>query len=93
MNLSFILLIVFAVVVCPVLPAGAADPIFQAGASLIDVSPEKLPAIRNGGFLQVIWTRNSDPLYARSLVLEDGSTSIVLCVVDSCMLPTDVCDA
>lgn len=93
MNLSFILLIVFAVVVCPVLPAGAADPTFQAGASVIDVSPEKLPAIRNGGFLQVIWTRNSDPLYARSLVLEDGSTSIVLCVVDSCMLPTDVCDA
>ncbi len=66
---------------------------FRAGASVIDVSPVKLPAIRNGGFLQAVWSRNSDPLYAHMVVLADGNESIVLCVVDSCMLPTDVCDA
>lgn len=93
MNRLSILRIVCAVAVSAVLPAGAAVPTLKAGASAFDVSPEKLPAIRNGGFLQAIWTRNSDPLYARSLVLTDGSESIVLCVVDSCMLPTDVCDA
>ncbi|MDF1756231.1 MAG: HEAT repeat domain-containing protein [Verrucomicrobiales bacterium] len=71
----------------------ASAPTFLAGASTVDVSPVKLPAIRNGGFLQAVWSRNSDPLYARSLVLDDGKKSIVLCVVDSCMLPTDVCDA
>ena len=71
----------------------AADSGFRAGASTIDISPRKLPAIRNGGFLEAVWSRNGDPLYSRSLVLDDGKESIVLCVVDSCMLPTDVCDA
>lgn len=71
----------------------AADSGFRAGASTIDISPRKLPAIRNGGFLEAVWSRNDDPLYARSLVLDDGKESIVLCVVDSCMLPADECDA
>lgn len=66
---------------------------FRAGASAVDVSPPKLPAIRNGGFLEAIWNRTADPLYARSLVLDDGERTIVLSVVDSCMLPTDICDA
>lgn len=66
---------------------------FRAGASVVDVSPPKLPAIRNGGFLEAVWNRTADPLYARSLVFDDGKETIVLCVVDSCMLPTDTCDA
>jgi len=93
MNSLKILLIAFAAVSCPVFYTGAAESTFQAGASAVDVSPQKLPAIRNGMFLQAVWARNSDPLYARSLVLDDGNESIVLCVVDSCMLPMDVCDA
>lgn len=66
---------------------------FRAGASVVDVSPPKLPSIRNGGFLEAVWNRTADPLYARSLVFDDGKETIVLCVVDSCMLPTDTCDA
>ena len=93
MNSLKTFLIAFAVTAFPVLSTIAAEPSLLAGASTIDVSPQKLPAIRNGGFLQAIWTRNSDPLYARSLVLDDGSKAIVICVVDSCMLPGDVCDA
>lgn len=93
MNLLKSYCIAFAVAACPVLFTAAAEPVLQAGASTIDVSPEKLPAIRNGMFLQAVWAQVSDPLYARSLVLDDGSESIVVCVVDSCMLPTDVCDA
>ncbi|MEX2577669.1 MAG: PVC-type heme-binding CxxCH protein [Verrucomicrobiales bacterium] len=73
-------------------PGRAAEPL-EAGAATIDISPRKLPAIRNGGFLQAIYDRVDDPLYARALVLRSGETSVVLCVVDSCMLPTDVCDA
>ncbi len=65
----------------------------QSGAATVDISPQKLPAIRNGGFIQALWNRVDDPLFARALVLRSGDESVALCVVDSCMLPTDVCDA
>ncbi|MEN3942832.1 PVC-type heme-binding CxxCH protein [Prosthecobacter sp. SYSU 5D2] len=65
----------------------------MAGAATTDISPKKLPAIRNGGFTQVLWNRVDDPLYARALALKSGEETLVICVVDSCMLPTDVCDA
>ncbi|MBB5038916.1 PVC-type heme-binding CxxCH protein [Prosthecobacter dejongeii] len=64
----------------------------HAGAATVDISPQKLPAIRNGGFLQALWKRVDDPLHARALVLKSGSETVVICVVDSCMLPTDVCN-
>lgn len=66
---------------------------FEAGAVAVDVSPRKLPAIRNGSFLQAIANRVDTPLHARALALKSGDTTAVLCVVDSCMLPTDVCNA
>ena len=70
-----------------------AETPLEAGAATVDISPQKLPAIRNGGFLQAIADRVDDPLYARALVLRSGDTTVALCIVDSCMLPTDVCDA
>lgn len=80
-------------VACPVSSEAETRPALLAGSSRADVSPPKLPAIRNGGFLEAIWSRTADPLYARTLVLDDGEETIVLSVVDSCMLPTDTCDA
>lgn len=68
-----------------------ADPLL-AGAATADISPRKLPAIRNGGFLQGLWKRVDDPLFARALVIKSGPETVALCVVDSCMLPTDVCE-
>lgn len=68
----------------------AVEPL-EAGAATVDISPTKLPAIRNGGFLQTMADRVDDPLHARALVLKSGDTTVALCVVDSCMLPTDVC--
>lgn len=77
------------------LTALAASPChaLEAGAAAVDISPKKLPAIKNGGFLQAIADRVDDPLFARALVLKSGDTTVALCLVDSCMLPTDVCDA
>ena len=66
---------------------------FQAGAFAIDISPRVLPAIRNGGFLERADDRVDDPLHARCLVLADGKTKLAIAVVDSCMIPRDVCDA
>ncbi|QDV45316.1 Neutral/alkaline non-lysosomal ceramidase [Stieleria neptunia] len=65
----------------------------QAGAASVDISPRTLPAIRNGGFLQAEWNRVDDPLHARCLVLSDGNETIAITIVDSCMLPTDICEA
>ncbi len=71
----------------------AADAGLRAGAAAIDISPRTLPAIRNGGFLQAISERVDDPLFARCLVLADGRETVAIAVVDSCMFPTDICDA
>jgi len=65
---------------------------FRAGASAIDISPRVLPALRNGGFLQAQSDRIDDPLHARSLVLSDGTLTLAIAIVDSCMVPRDLCD-
>ncbi len=51
-----------------------------------------MPAIRNGGFLEASSDRVDDPLHARSLVLSDGRQTLGIVIVDSCMIPRDVCD-
>lgn len=64
----------------------------RAGAAAIDVSPPKLPVLVNGGFLQAQADKVQDPLYARSLVLDDGSVRLAIVVVDSCMMPRELID-
>lgn len=66
---------------------------FKAGSCAIDISPRALPAIQNGGFLEQTSDRIDDPLHARCLVMSDGVTTVGLAIVDSCMIPRDVCDA
>ena len=68
------------------------NPPLQAGAHSIDLTPEKLPAIRNGGFLQRIEDTVLDPLHARCFVFRSGIETIAIAVVDSCMIPRDVCN-
>ncbi len=66
---------------------------FRAGAAAIDISPRVLPAISNGGFLEATRDRVDDPLHARCLVMSRGDVTIGMAIVDSCMVPRDVCDA
>ena len=75
-----------------VVSAAAEGPTLRAGAAAVDVTPQQLPVIRNGGFLEAQDDRVIDPLYARCLVLDDGKTRLAIVVVDSCMIPLDVCD-
>jgi hypothetical protein len=65
---------------------------FRAGAAKVDVTPLVLPVIRNGGVVEATADRVIDPLHARCLVLDDRVTRLAIVVVDSCMLPRDVCD-
>jgi putative membrane-bound dehydrogenase-like protein len=66
--------------------------VFRAGASAIDISPESYPVIINGNFFEATAHSTIDPLYARALVLDDGTTRLALVVVDSCMMPRDLLD-
>ena len=65
---------------------------FRAGVSAVDISPTSLPALRSGGFLQASCDRVVDPLYARCLAISDGTETIVIVIVDSCMFPATLCD-
>ena len=64
----------------------------RAGAAKVDVTPLVLPVIRNGGFIEATDNKVVDPLHARCLVLDDRVTRLAIVVVDSCMLPRDLCD-
>ena len=64
----------------------------QAAASVVDITPTRLPVIVNGGFLERESARVIDPLHVRTVVLSDTKTTLSISVVDSCMLPRDVCD-
>ena len=74
-------------------PADAADPALKAGAFAQDVTPKKFPISVNGGFVDRQATKANDPLHARALVLDDGTTAVALVVVDSCLIPRPLMDA
>jgi hypothetical protein len=65
---------------------------FRAGAATVDISPTRLPALINGGFLEQRAETVRDRLQARALVLDDGATRLAIVVVDSCMLPRELID-
>ena len=72
--------------------AAAPLPGFRAGAAAVDVSPTTFPVLVNGGFLEAKADRVLDPLYSRSLVLDDGKTRLAIVVVESCMMPRELLD-
>lgn len=67
-------------------------PVFRAGANAANISPAVLPAIVNGGFFEERSGKVLDPLFARAIVFDDGSTQIAIVVVDSCMMPRELLD-
>jgi hypothetical protein len=67
-------------------------PSLRAGAAAVDITPRELPVLVNGSFGERSVSTIEDPLYARCLVLEDGSERIALIAVDSCMIPRSLID-
>ena len=64
----------------------------SAGAATVDVTPPTLPAIQNGLFLEQNQDKVLDRLKARCFVLQNDRAAIAIVVVDSCMIPRDVCE-
>ena len=65
---------------------------FRAGAYAVDISPTNFPVRVNAMFTERSADKVSDPLFAKALALDDGQTRLVLCVVDTCMIPRDLID-
>ena len=66
--------------------------VFRAGAESIDISPKHFPAIVSGGFLEKQASGVNDPLHARCLVLDDGSTTVAIAVIDTLLMPRELLD-
>lgn len=67
-------------------------PLFRAGASAVDITPQTLP-VRVAGSIAETWAdRVEDPLHARCLVIENGKTEVALCIVDNCLMPREMLD-
>jgi len=60
---------------------------FRAGTAQVDVTPQKFPVLVCGGFLSRSAERVNDPLFARCLVLDDGTTRLLIMVVDTVEIP------
>ena len=65
---------------------------FRAGAYAIDVTPERFPVIVNGMFTERTANAAHDRLYARCLALDDGTTRVLVTIVDSLMMPRGLLD-
>jgi neutral ceramidase len=72
--------------------SAAPEAAFRAGAHAIDITPEKLPVLINGGMTSRSASEIVDRLHARCLVLDDGALRLAIAVADSCMFPRDLLD-
>jgi hypothetical protein len=74
-------------------PSSETTPaVFRAGAFAIDITPQTLPVLVNGGVQERVVDRVHDPLHARCLVLDDGRIQLALVVVDNCLIPRSLAD-
>jgi len=86
---TFLLIWLFAAAAALPSPARAE---LRAGTAIVDITPQQWPLAPRGSFTPRPTDSAHDPLHVRCLVLDDGNTSIVLGLVDSCMVHRDVLD-
>ena len=73
------------------LPA-AEKPTLRAGAAVADITPQRFPLNMPGGHSAKLANGVNDPLNARALVLDDGTTALAMVVVDNLGAGPDVLD-
>ncbi len=94
----FVVAIVMTLAGGPAVTAGPkavkadAEKVFRAGAFAMDITPTRLPAIVSGSSLAQGATEVVDPLHARCLVLDDGTTQIAIVVADILLMPRPLMD-
>lgn len=85
------LLLLLALAVGPLTAADARG--FSAGAHAQDITPTKFPAPVNGSTKGNFATQVSDPMHARAVAVSDGRATVILCVVDACLIPREICES
>lgn len=89
MKFSLISLLAWAVV----FPLAAQGPGgLRAGAAAVDITPKEFPLNMPGGFSANLAEGAHDPLHARALVFDDGTTTVALVVVDNLGVAPEVQD-
>lgn len=76
---------------CFSLVGGAAEHEFRAGAAVSDITPP-LGELIVGGWKPIPATHIHDPLYARCLVLDDGTNRLAIVLCDNVGIPREVFD-
>src|SRR5438477_12332535 len=81
----------------PIAASHAADaarstPALRAGAAAADITPKEFPLNMPGGFSANMAESAHDPLHSRAMVLDDGSTTLAIVVVDNLGAGPDVLD-
>src|SRR4051812_25810237 len=72
--------------------ASTKHPVLRAGAAAVDITPQQFPMNMPGGFSSNMATGAHDPLHARTLVLDDGTTTLAMVVVDNLGAGPDILD-
>lgn len=85
-------LVLLGICVAMALLPGSVQAQLKVGAAIVDVSPNQLPVIVNGGMLSHTATEIKTRVNARAMVLSDDRERIAIVVVDSCMMPKDLLD-
>jgi hypothetical protein len=79
-------------VTCHLILLPPAQAELQVGAAIVDITPQQLPVLVNGGMLSKSANAIMTHVNARAIVIDDGSERIGIVVVDSCMLPKFLLD-
>ena len=64
----------------------------RAGAAAVDITPQDWPLPMIGSFRYRPATGAHDPLQSRALVLDDGTETVAIAIVDSCYIPRETVD-
>ena len=64
-------------------------PTLRAGVAAVDITPRDWPLPMIGSFRYRPATGAHDPLHSRALVLDDGTETVAIAVVDSCYIPRE----
>jgi len=64
----------------------------RVGAAKVDVTPDQLPVLINGGMTSHSADKVKTRVNARAIVMDDGSERLAVMVVDSCMMPRTLLD-
>jgi hypothetical protein len=71
---------------------GPGEDSLQAGAAVVDVSPQQFPIAVNGGMTAAFASEVKLPVKARAIVMQRSDVRVAIVVVDSCMLPRQLLD-